>query len=161
MKARALLLLAGLALALPDLASAQTPLAQTWVNAGFYSYHFKRDEGLEDFNPGLGVEWPLDDTFSLTAGAFHNSDRKTSGYLGIYMMPLRWGPAKFGVVAGVFTGYPQYFGGAAFPALLPTVAIEGRHWGLNIALIPEIKDQLHGAISFQLKYRFEAPGMGQ
>jgi hypothetical protein len=157
MNARAMVLLAGVGLALPGLAAAQTPLDQAWVNAGFYSLHFKRDEGLQDFNPGLGVEWPLDDTFSLTAGAFYNSDRETSGYLGLYMMPLRWGPAKFGVVTGVFSGYPNYFGGRAFPAILPVVAIEGRNWGLNVALIPEIKDQLHGAISFQLKYRFGAP----
>jgi hypothetical protein len=142
---------------LPGAALAQAPLSQVWINPGFYSYHFDRNENLADGNPGLGVEWPINETFSLTAGGFRNSDRERSYYLGAYVMPFEWGGVKFGAAIGGFNGYPNYRDGGWFPAIIPTAAIEGRHWGLNIGFIPEYKDRLHGAISFQLKFRFEAP----
>ncbi|MGJ7508195.1 hypothetical protein [Variovorax sp. GT1P44] len=147
-------LLAGASLLLPGLALAQVDISQVWINPGFYSLHFDRDKGLEDFNPGLGIEWPIDKTFSLTAGAFRNSDRKHSNYAGLYVMPFEFYGVKLGAVVGGFDGYPMTNNGGWFAALIPTAAIEGKHWGLNIAIIPSIKNRLYGAISFQLKYRF-------
>jgi hypothetical protein len=35
------------------------------------------------------------------------------------------------------------------------VALEGRQLGLNVSFVPTVQDKLHGAISFQLKYRFK------
>jgi hypothetical protein len=61
-----------------------------------------------------------------------------------------------GVVAGVFNGYPNAYQGGWFPALIPTASLEGQHWGLNVALVPPLKDRLYGAVSFQLKYRFQS-----
>ena len=58
---------------------------------------------------------------------------------------------------GGFDGYPRANNGGWFPALIPTAAIEGRNWGLNIAVVPSIKNRLYGAVSFQLKYRFSGP----
>ena len=60
-------LLAGACLLLPGLALAQADISQVWINPGFYSLHFDRNKGLEDANPGLGIEWPIDKTFSVTA----------------------------------------------------------------------------------------------
>ncbi|MDP9898339.1 hypothetical protein [Variovorax ginsengisoli] len=139
---------------LPDAATAQSEPSRLWLNPGFYSYHFDRHKGLEDANPGLGVEWTLDSTYSLTAGIFRNSDRDTSHYLGLYVMPVELYGVKLGAVVGAFDGYSNYRHGGWFPALIPTAAIEGRNWGLNIAFIPSYKDRLYGALSFQLKYRF-------
>ena len=147
-------LLAGASLLLPALACAQVDISQVWVNPGFYSLHFDRNKGLEDANPGIGIEWPIDKTFSLTAGMFRNSDRDRSHYAGVYVMPFEFHGVKLGAVVGGFDGYQMTNNGGWFPALIPTAAIEGRHWGLNIAIIPSIKDKLYGAISFQLKYRF-------
>jgi hypothetical protein len=147
-------LLAGASLLLPALASAQVDISQVWINPGFYSLHFDRNKGLEDFNPGIGIEWPIDKTFSLTAGAFRNSDRDRSNYIGLYVMPFEFHGVKLGAVVGGFNGYQMSNNGGWFPALIPTAAIEGKNWGLNIAIIPSIKDRLYGAISFQLKYRF-------
>lgn len=127
---------------------------RTWFNAGFYSAHFDRGAGKEDFNPGLGVEYPLNDTYRVTAGTFRNSDRRQSHYLGLYVLPFEYRGVRFGAVVGGFDGYPNYRNGNWFPALIPVVAFEGQRWGLNIAVIPTIKDRLYGAISFQLKYRF-------
>ncbi len=131
-----------------------TELRKVWLNPGFYSYHFDRDKGLEDFNPGIGFEYPIDDTFSVTAGAFRNSDRDRSHYIGLYVMPVEFHGVKLGAVVGGFDGYANYRNGNLFPALIPTAAIEGKRWGLNIAIIPSYKDRLYGALNLQLKYRF-------
>ncbi|MDM0049117.1 hypothetical protein [Variovorax sp. J22R115] len=147
-------LLASASLLLPALASAQVDVSQVWINPGFYSLHFDRNKGLEDFNPGIGIEWPIDKIFSLTAGAFRNSDRDRSHYVGLYVMPFEFHGVKLGAVVGGFDGYQRSNNGGWFPALIPTAAIEGKHWGLNIAIVPTIKNRLYGAISFQLKYRF-------
>ncbi len=130
-------------------------LARTWVNPGFYSYHFERDKNLNNVNPGLGIEVPLSDRYSLTAGVFENSDRATSHYVGLYVMPFDIGPFKAGAVVGGFNGYPNANHGGWFPAIIPVVALEGRQLGLNVSFVPTVQDKLHGAISFQLKYRFK------
>ena len=123
-----------------------------WINPGFY--HLQRDKNLNNVNTGLGVELPLTDTYSVTAGVFHNSDRATSHYVGLYAMPYRLGPFKAGAVVGGFNGYPKALDGGWFPAILPVLSMEGRQLGLNISFVPTIGDRLHGAVSFQLKYRF-------
>ena len=65
-----------------------------------------------------------------------------------------WEQLLLGVVAGVFNGYPNAYNGGWFPALIPTATLESGHWGLNVALVPPLKDRLYGAVSFQVKYRF-------
>jgi hypothetical protein len=130
-------------------------LARTWVNPGFYSAHFERDKNLNNVNTGFGIEVPLSNTYSFTAGVFENSNRATSHYVGLYVMPFDIGPFKAGAVVGGFNGYPNANQGGWFPALIPVVALEGRQLGLNVSLVPTVQNQLHGAISFQLKYRFK------
>lgn len=133
------------------------PLSGVWVNPGFYSVHFDRNAGLRDDNPGIGFEWPVTPMVSLTAGRFRNSDRAISNYVGAYVMPWRVGAWRFGAVIGGFDGYPRAFNGGWFPALIPVAAYEGTHWGLNLGIVPTISNRLHGAISVQLKFRWEAP----
>ena len=65
------------------------------------------------------------------------------------------GDVKLGVVGGAFNGYPKAFNGGWFPAVIPTATLARGHWGLNLALVPPLKDRLYGAVSFQLKYRFQ------
>ena len=124
-----------------------------WLNAGFYTLHLDHDKGLSSANPGLGIEWTLSETYSLTAGGFKNSDHQHSNYLGMYVMPWRWESFKLGAVLGTFDGYPRANQGGWFPALVPMVSFEGERWGLNTAIIPTVKDKLYGGISFQLKYK--------
>ena len=59
------------------------PLKEVWLNGGFYSYHFQRDKGLNDSNPGLGAEWRFSTVASATVGRFYNSDRAYSNYVGV------------------------------------------------------------------------------
>jgi len=126
-----------------------------WVNAGFYSAHFETDKGLRNANPGLGFEYRLNEDWSATAGRFTNSDNAPSNYIGAYYQPWTVGGVKLGMVAGAFNGYPKAFNGGWFPAVIPTASLEAGHWGLNVALVPPLKDRLYGALSFQLKYRFQ------
>jgi hypothetical protein len=102
----------------------------------------------------LGLEYRIDDNWSATAGRFINSDNAHSSYVGAYDQPWRWGSVKLGVVGGAFNGYPKAFNGGWFPAVIPVATYESGHWGLNMALVPQLKDRLYGALSFQLKYRF-------
>ena len=146
--ALALLLSAGLA-------RADFDASRLWLNAGFYSAHFDTDKGLRNANPGLGFEYKLNDTWSATAGRFINSDNAHSSYAGTYYQPWHLGVVKLGVVAGAFNGYPKAFGGGWFPAVIPVATYESGRWGLNMALVPPLKDRLYGAVSFQLKFRFQ------
>jgi hypothetical protein len=126
-----------------------------WLNTGFYSAHFDTDKGLRNANPGLGFEYRLNDDWSATAGRFINSDNAHSSYVGAYYQPWTLAGMKLGAVAGAFNGYPKAFNGNWFPAVLPVATLERGHWGLNVALVPPLKDRLYGAVSFQLKFRFK------
>ena len=138
-------------------AHAELDTSRLWLNAGFYSAHFDSHKGLRNSNPGLGFEYKIDKDWSATAGRFVNSNGAHSSYLGAYYQPFTLAGGQWGAVAGVFNGYPNAFNGGWFPAVIPTASFEAPHWGLNVALVPPLKDRLYGAISFQLKYRFAAP----
>jgi len=136
-------------------ANAQFDPSKLWVDAGVYSVHFDSKKGLRNPNPGLGIEYSIDDTWRVTAGRFINSDNAHSSYLGAYYQAWDIGPVKLGLVGGAFNGYPKAFNGGWFPAVLPVASWEGRQFGLNVALVPPLKDRLYGAVSFKLKYRFQ------
>ena len=103
------------ALLLPGLACAQSfDPKEIWINPGFYSAHFDSNKGLENSNYGLGFEYPLSDVYRLTAGTFHNSDRRQSNYLGLYVLPFEVYGVRLGAVVGGFDGYPNYRNGNWF-----------------------------------------------
>lgn len=137
-------------------AHAEFDASRLWLNAGFYSAHFDTDKGLRNANPGIGFEYRIDPVWSATAGHFRNSNNADSHYLGAYFQPWTYAGIKLGVVAGAFNGYPNAYNGGWFPAVIPAASLEHGHWGLNLALVPPLKDRLYGAVSFQLKYRFRA-----
>ena len=129
------------------------PLKEAWLNAGFYSYHFQRDKGLNDSNPGLGGEYRFSSVASVTAGRFYNSDRTYSNYAGVYYQPVTLGPIRIGAALGGFNGYPKMRDGGWFLAAIPTASFEYKSVGVNIAIVPTYKDRLYGAISVQLKLK--------
>jgi hypothetical protein len=141
-----------LLLALAVVAAAPGAVADVWVNPGFYSHHFDTSKNLNNNNHGFGVEATITNTYSLTAGVFENSDRATSHYLGAYVMPFNVGSVKAGAAVGAFNGYPKMRDGGWFPAVVPTMAIEGRRLGLNISYTPKIGDKVNSALSFQVKF---------
>lgn len=126
---------------------------EVWVDTGFATYHFQRDQDLNGRNPGLGMEYRFSDAAAVTAGRFYNSDRQHSSYLGVYYQPWTFGPLRVGAVAGGFNGYPKMRDGGWFLAAIPTATIEYERVGINIAVVPTYKDRLHGGISVQLKFK--------
>ena len=73
------------------------------------------------------------------------------------MAALHWQVAGLhvsaGVALGAFDGYPNYRNGGWFVAPLPVLAIEGRYFGVNLSVIPTIRDRLDGALAVQFKLR--------
>jgi hypothetical protein len=129
------------------------PAAELWVNPGFYSYHFQRDRGFDDTNPGIGAEYRFSSVASVTAGRFHNSDRAISNYAGMYYQPWAIGPLRLGAVVGGFSGYPRMNNGGWFLAAIPVISTEYQRVGVNFAIVPTYKERLHGALSVQLKFK--------
>ncbi len=154
-------LLVALALALAGTAQADQlfetieskPLSETWINAGFYSAHFQTDKGLNNSNPGLGVEYRMSTVSTLTAGRFYNSDRAYSNYAGMYYQPFSIGRVRLGAVVGGFSGYPKMRDGGWFLAAVPVASIEFDRVGLNIGIVPTYKDRLYGAVSLSLRLK--------
>jgi hypothetical protein len=71
---------------------------EVWVNPGMYSYHFQKDQNLNNNNWGIGLEYRFNSVASATIGNFKNSDNDRSSYAGIYYQPIAIGPIKLGVV---------------------------------------------------------------
>ena len=71
--------------------------------------------------------------------------------------PLHWRVAGLdvgaGVALGAFDGYPNYRHGGWFVAPLPVLAIEGTRFGVNLSVIPTIRNRLDGALAVQVKLR--------
>ena len=58
--------------------------SQLWINPGMISYHFQKDQNLNNGNWGAGLEYRFNAVTSLTAGHFYNSDRDYSNYAGMH-----------------------------------------------------------------------------
>lgn len=129
------------------------PLAELWLNAGFYSYHFQTEKNLDNNNIGLGTEYRYSTIHSITAGRFHNSDRLTSDYVAWYWQPVAWGPIRLGALVGAIDGYPRANNGAWFPLVLPVASYEYKNIGISFTVVPTYQDMLYGAISLQLKLK--------
>lgn len=130
---------------------------KVWLSPGIYSLHFDSSKDLRNDNWGLGVEVALAPDHTLIGGNYINSNGERTHY-GVYeWRPLHWQFSKAevsaGVLAGAFDGYPNYHDGGWFFAALPVLAIEGRYLGVNLSIIPTIKDRLDGALSIQFKLR--------
>ena len=129
------------------------PLEEVWIDSGFLSYHWDRDEGLNGNNYGLGAEYRFSTVSSVTVGRFYNSNREYSDYAGVYYQPIELGPFRLGAVAGGFNGYPNMKNGGWFAAAVPMASAEWNRFGINLAFVPTLKNRLYGAISLQIKVK--------
>lgn len=127
--------------------------SELWLNPGLISYHFDESKNFNAVNYGFGGEYKFSSVASLTAGTFRNSNYRQSNYVGLYWQPIAVGPVQIGVVAGGFNGYSSNNNGGWFPAVLPAFTVEGKRVGLNVILIPTIRDRVSGSLSFQLKFK--------
>mgnify|MGYP001617629193 CR=1 FL=1 len=130
---------------------------RVWINPGIYSQHFDSSKHLRNDNPGLGVEVVLAKDHALMGGSYINSNRARTHYGAYEWRPLHWQVAGFdvgaGVALGALDGYPNYRNGGWFVAPLPVLAVEGRRFGLNLSVIPTIRNRLDGALAVQVKLR--------
>ena len=135
--------------------SAQEYKRELWVNPGFISYHFDRSKHYRDFNYGLGAEYTLAPNHALIAGIFKNSESETSKYAGYEWRPLHWQPSgvnvSAGLVAALMDGYPSMNNKGLFIAAFPTLSVEGKSFGANFILIPNLKHGGAVAVQFKLK----------
>ena len=130
---------------------------QIWINPGIYSYHFDTSKDLRNNNIGFGVEAVLKPDHVLMAGTFINSNDARTHFAGYEWRPLHWKYSAVdisaGIVVGAFDGYPNYRNGAWFVAPLPMLSIEGKTFGVNLALIPTYANRMDGALAIQVKLR--------
>jgi hypothetical protein len=104
--------------------------AEKWGVIGCCSWH--SDHGgtspPRQINPGFGFEYGRKD-LRFVGGGFINSRSKDSGFLGwrqnLYRWDERWAS---GYTAAWVSGY----GDDMLPVVVPTLALEGKEYGLNI-----------------------------
>ena len=128
--------------------------AETWGVASLFSYHFERSKDYCEVNPGAGFEHGKD--VRLVAGVYQNSLCEVSTYAGVSWTPIKVWKIQAGVAVIAVTGYEadkkkEADKVAIIP--LPVVTLEGRKWGLNIAVIPPYQD-FRGALGVQAKFKF-------
>jgi hypothetical protein len=138
-------------------AAAEEFQPQVWISPGIYSLHFDSSKHLRDDNTGLSAEVVLAKDHALVGGTYINSNRARTHYGAYEWRPLHWQIAGLdvgaGVAVGAFDGYPNYRNGGWFVAPLPLLAIEGSRFGVNLSVIPTIKNRLDGAFAIQVKLR--------
>ncbi len=135
---------------LTELGSAYKP--QLWVNLGGFSRHFSSNNGYNENNLGLGLEYRTSPEVAYMAGAYYNSVRKTTSYAAVNWQPWQLGPVKLGAALGVMNGYPSLANGGSFFAALPLATVEGRHVGINLGIVPSM-GKVDGAVILQFKLR--------
>jgi len=127
--------------------------SELWVNTGGFSKHFE-DNGRNETNLGLGVEYRFRDDMSVMTGYHKNSLDLRTRYAAVNYQPFEMGPFKIGASVGVMTGYPMKNQGKGFFAVLPMVTYEGERFGANFGVIPNIPSQhVEGAFVVQLKFK--------
>jgi len=126
--------------------------SQLWLNVGGFSRHFDRNRGFNEHNFGLGIEYRTSPSLSYMAGSYYNSVRKNTTYAAVNWQPWSVGSLKVGAAIGLMNGYPAMNSGGHFFAALPMASYEGRRFGVNLGLIPSIKN-IDGAVILQFKVR--------
>ncbi|MBL0918732.1 MAG: hypothetical protein IBJ14_08520 [Hydrogenophaga sp.] len=149
-----------LALALPlaafsaraDEAAPVADKPEVWINVGGFSRHFDRSSQYNERNFGFGIEWRHSPEVAVMAGVYDNSLGKPSQYAAVNWQPWQIGPVKLGAALGLLNGYPGIERGGTFFAALPMASIEGKRFGINLGLIPSMKN-VDGAVLLQFKIR--------
>lgn len=127
-------------------------LSKVWVNIGGFSSHFSREKGYNENNVGFGIEYRLDPEVALMAGGYYNSVRKNTSYAAVSWQPWSLWDWKLGAAIGLMDGYPALERGGVFFAALPMATYEGKRFGVNLGVIPDMP-KVDGAIVIQFKFR--------
>lgn len=160
-------LLAAATLALAPAHAARAGALRLDVNlASIHTERWARD-GLNQRNPGVGIEYQASRTWAFAGGVYTNSYRKPTAYALAEFAPLHIGQADdwhldAGVAAGVATGYTRAeipcapFVGAALARI---VAPDGA--ALNIVVVPNMGRYNSGFVGFQVSVPLRGARSGQ
>ena len=130
-----------------------------WISPGMVSFHFERNMGFNESNPGFGLEYSLNKDWSLAAGRFKNSEYNQSNYVTVAYQPLDFFGFKLGLAGGVMDGYSgpnNKYDKKPFPVLLPVMSYEHKNFGVNILWVPQVKTEaatIYSAIGVQFKIK--------
>ena len=113
-----------------------------WGVATLTSYHYDRSKDHNEKNLGVGFEYH-GKSVGWAGGFYKNSTYKTSVYAGPVFNFANAGQAKFNLCLCGVTGYED----AVQFTPLPTIAFEGKEWGVNIGVMPVM-------VGLQVKRRF-------
>lgn len=140
-----------LALAALCTAMAGSAAADQFINIGGGSYHFERDLGHNEFNPGIGYERDWNEQISWAVGYYKNSLAKPTFYAVGNYYPWRLSEGwRVGATVGALTGYNET---EVAPLLAPTLEWRGSVIGLQFFVVPSIKPYVDGAFVGQVKFR--------
>lgn len=140
---------------LPATAFAQSRLDLD-LNLGSYHLESWARNSLSQFNPGLGVEYHFNRTWSVMGGEYRNSYRRPTWYALGAWTPLHLGNddgwhANAGLVAGLASGYTHrenHF--APWVAGFKVAVFTPHHWGVNFLAVPNSGSHNSGFVGFQL-----------
>ena len=124
--------------------------ADTWLVGTVASYHLDRSVDHCERNYGLGLEQGVWNNTRLVGGVYNNSYCRQSEYIGLVWAPIHYGKVHLGFLAGGVTGYNS----AIDPVVMPTIAVEGRHLGMNLGIMPALDSKIITVVGLQLKWRF-------
>lgn len=104
------------------------------------SYHFNRNEENCEFNPGLGIQYYLDDYDFLeddyvAAGVYKNSPCRTAayGFYGVETDTSKW--YGVGIAGGLVSGYTQEDFSTAPVVAYPYFRLGARRHRVNARLV--------------------------
>ena len=121
-----------------------------WGVATVRSYHYDRSDKHNEDNYGLGLEKHLSANWTATVGWYDNSYDTRSVYAGVTYTPIHMGYFHFGASGGLVDGYGKH----PFSVyLFPIMVIQGKDYGVNIALVPSFHDP-YTVIGLQIKRKF-------
>lgn len=138
-------------------ADAEETQRSTWITASAVSYHLDRSikarDNMNERNAGLGIEHSISDKYDLRAvsGAYNNSFRRDTVYIGALYLPVSYGPFKAGLQAGLATGYQH----AVIPYAAGVLSVEYKRVGLNLIYLPKADPKTTAVIGLQVKFRID------
>ncbi len=143
------------ALATPAAASAATTFS---LDVNIASYHLERwaRRELNQHNEGLGLTARFTPDWSISAGWYRNSYRRTSAYALANWTPWHWSlPAGWSLAAGVTAGLDSGYRRDEL-ATEPLVAaglvrvIAPKGWSINLTAVPNTPGRRSGFIGAQV-----------
>ena len=143
------------ALTVPAIATA----SPTWtLDVNLASYHLERwaRHDLNQHNEGLGITAHFSPDWSLSAGWYRNSFRRTSAYALVNWTPLHWSlPAGWRIAAGATAGPDSGYRSneiATQPlvaaALVRVIAPAG--WAVDLTAVPNARVGRTGFVGAQV-----------